>query len=249
MDTDEARAVDMQPERDVDHGCLLDGSRGVNPLDVPAPETSGTSYKMLVERTGATDVLDDDRQIAAVARLLDVHDHHVPGYSKRLAEWAEALARALSCSAKELEAICRAALLHGIGKIDVPETTLKKSARLNDREHTMLRNQPVVAYRMLHDIAGLGAVATLLRHRFEHWDGTGHPDGLKGDAIPVGARILAVVEAYGEMVIGRPGAPKLYFRDAIAALRGEAGTQFDPEVAEAFCAIALESGRDAIKQG
>jgi response regulator RpfG family c-di-GMP phosphodiesterase len=79
------------------------------------------------------------------------------------------------------------------------------------------------------------SVAAILRHREEHWDGTGRPDGLAGNAIPLGARLLSVALAYAEMVIGRPGAPMLYYVDAKAALRRYAGTRFDPAVVAAFC--------------
>jgi HD-GYP domain-containing protein (c-di-GMP phosphodiesterase class II) len=202
------------------------------------PEAGGaTTYPSLVERAGAANVSDEDEQITAVARRLDARNGHVADYSKRLAEWAEALARALRCSDGEILPTRRAALLHDIGKSDVPEATLKKAAGLTDDERNMFEKEPAVAHEMLKDVKGLSDVATILRHRFERWDGAGHPDRLKGDTIPLGARILSVVDAYGEMITGRPGVPKLYYRDAIAALRRESGGRFDPKIAAAFCRI------------
>lgn len=199
------------------------------------PEADGaTTYPGLVERAGAANVSDQDEQIVAVARRLDAHNGHVADYSKRLAEWAEALARVLRCSVQEILSTRRAALLHDIGKIDVPEATLKAAALTDDGLNTF-ENEPAIAHQMLKDVKGLSEVATILRHRFERWDGAGHPDRLKGDTIPIGARILSVVDAYGEMITGRPGVPKLYYRDAIATLRRESGGRFDPEIAAAFC--------------
>lgn len=199
------------------------------------PEADGaTTYPSLVERAGAANASDQDEQIVAVARRLDAHNGHVADYSKRLAEWAEALARVLRCSVQEILSTRRAALLHDIGKIDVPEATLKAAAPTDDGRNTF-ENEPAIAHHMLKDVKGLSDVAAILRHRFERWDGAGHPDRLKGDTIPIGARILSVVDAYGEMITGRPGVPKLYYRDAIATLRRESGARFDPEIAAAFC--------------
>ncbi|HET7379987.1 MAG TPA: HD domain-containing phosphohydrolase, partial [Gaiellales bacterium] len=203
------------------------------------PQEAGgaTTYLDLVERAGAANAPDADKQIVAVARRLDAHNGHVANFSKLLADWAEALARALRCSDPEILSTRRAAFLHDIGKIDVPAATLKKTAGLTDDELAMLEREPAVAHQMLKDAEGLSDVATILRHRFERWDGAGHPDRLKGEAIPLGARILSVVDAYGEMITGRPGVPKLYYRDAIAALQRESGARFDPKLAAAFCRI------------
>lgn len=236
-DDDVAPAAEAQADGDAGREAGHETPPDAKMADVPAPEAAGTTYKVLVERARAAGLPNGDGQITAVAQLLDLHDGHASGYGARLAEWAEALARALSCSTEEIQAARRAAFLHDIGKIDVPETTLRKATGLTADEDAMLRDQPIAAYRMLHDVPGLGDVATILRHRFEQWNGTGRPDGLKGDLIPLGARILAVVETYGEMLTGRPGGPKLYYRDAISVLRGRAGTRFDPKVADTFCQV------------
>jgi HD-GYP domain-containing protein (c-di-GMP phosphodiesterase class II) len=203
------------------------------------PQEAGgaTTYLDLVERAGAANAPDADKQILAVARRLDAHNGHVANFSKLLADWAAALARARQCSDPEILSTRRAAFLHDIGKIDVPAATLKKAAGLTDDELTMLEREPAVAHQMLKDAEGLSDVATILRHRFERWDGAGHPDRLKGEAIPLGARILSVVDAYGEMITGRPGVPKLYYRDAIAALQRESGARFDPNLVAEFCRI------------
>ena len=200
-------------------------------------EPGATTYADLVGRVGVANVSDIDKQIVAVARHLDAHNGHIADYGKRLAEWAEALARALRCSDQDVASTRRAALLHDIGKIDVPAATLKKATAPTDDELGMIRQEPAIAHQMLKDADGLNDVATILRHRFERWDGAGHPDRLTGKAIPLGARVLAVVDAYGEMITGRPGVPKLYYRDAIAGLQRESGTRFDPDVAAAFCRI------------
>src|SRR5215469_1251358 len=176
-----------------------------------------------------------DEQNAAVAKLLDSRAGRTAGYSKRLGGWAEGLARSLACSDEEVRAVRRAALLHDIGTIDVPEMILRKAGGLTADEQAMLEQQPIVAHLMLKDVEGMRGTAAILRHRFEHWAGNGYPDGLKEKAIPIGARILAIVEAYGELITGRPGVPKLYISDTLAALKRASGTLFDPKMTIAFC--------------
>ena len=235
-------ATDAAPEKDRRSAHAGESREPASPnVDVagtpPAEARGATTYADLVERAGAGKA-SDDKQIAAIARRLDAHNSHAADYSKRLAEWAEALARALACSDQEILSTRRAALLHDIGKIDVPAAILKKAAGLTDDELAMFQKEPAIAHQMLKDVTGLSDVATILRHRFERWDGAGHPDGLKGEAIPLGARIVSVVDAYGEMITGRPGVPKLYYRDAISAVQRESGARFDPKIITAFRRIA-----------
>jgi HD-GYP domain-containing protein (c-di-GMP phosphodiesterase class II) len=192
---------------------------------------------MLVERAGAGATPDDDGQVAAVGGLLDAHVGRAKGHSQRLAGWADAIARALTAPEPEVRAVRCAAFLLDIGKVDVPQTTLQKAAGLTPDEQALLDREAAVAYQILKDVQGLGAVAAILQHRFEHWSGAGRPGGLKGDAIPLGARILAIVGVYSEMIAGRPGVPQLYYRDAIAAINRGSGKRFDPKVVAAFSKI------------
>jgi len=172
-----------------------------------------------------------------LARALVTRDARGSGYSERLAAWVEAVAQVLGCREDEVRDFRRGALLHGIGKVCAPVTVLQKPMRLTAEERAMMRQEPVVAEKILQPVEGMQRVASILRHHREKWDGSGYPDKLKANATPVGARILAVVEAYLELITGRPGAPKLYYMDAEATLKRGAGTQFDPRVVAAFCAV------------
>jgi HD-GYP domain-containing protein (c-di-GMP phosphodiesterase class II) len=212
-------------------------SRVVDSFGAPTPGAGRTTYLMLVERAGVKATPDVDGQIAAVSGLLDAHVGHAKGHSQRLAGWAEAIARALAAPEPEVRAVRRAALLHDIGKVDVPQTTLQKASGLTADEQALLDREAAVAHQILKDVQGLDAVSAILQHRFEHWNGAGHPGGLKGDAIPLGARILAIVGAYSEMLAGRPGVPQLYYRDAIAAIKGGSGKRFDPKIVTGFSKI------------
>ncbi len=207
---------------------------------LPAAHKPGDIFAHLMERA-ATLLRKDrraltlDQELLLLARALDARDAHRPGYGERLAAWAEAAAGMLACAKDEIADIRRAALLHDLGTIGVPEAVLQKSGPLTEDDAGALRRAPVVAETVLHPVPEMQAVARILRHCHERWDGGGYPDGLKGDKIPLGARILAVADAYGEMTTGRPDRPMLYHLDAAGELRREAGAQFDPQVVEVFC--------------
>lgn len=230
-DNDAGAEADVDPEVDPRN----QDPQGADTAAEPAAEAGETTYAMLLDRAGAQNVRECDEQIAAVATMLDRRAGRTAGYSKRLAGWAEGLARSLSCPDEEILAIRRATLLYDIGTVDVPETTLRKAGGLTPDEQAMLEQQPIIAHGMLKDVDGMRGVAAVLRHRFEQWGGKGYPDRLKENAIPLGARILAIVEAYGEMITGRPGVPKLYISDTIAALKRGSGTRFDPKLTATFC--------------
>lgn len=173
-----------------------------------------------------------DEQALTLARALDAHSAREAGFSERLAKWAEATARTLGSRPEEIRDTRRAALLHDIGRLGVPAASLPKPGMPDDE--ALATQLPIAADKILRPIKGMHQVATIVRHHYERWDGKGHPDGLRGDAIPVGARILAVSKTYGEMTHGGSGKPKLYHLDAMVLLKRATGTQFDPKVVEAF---------------
>jgi response regulator RpfG family c-di-GMP phosphodiesterase len=183
----------------------------------------------------------DETLAQALSRTLDARCARGVGFSERMARWVDPVARMLGCSEELIGEIRRAALLHDIGKIAVPATSVPTSTRLAAEERAA-KLEPVVAEKILETVEGMEGVAALLRHQYEQWDGNGYPDGLKGDAIPLGARILPVAEAYGDMTSGRRGMVKLHHLDAVAELRRCAGSQFDPRVVDLFCRLVRESG-------
>lgn len=214
---------------------------------LPAPRAVEEVYPLLVER--AAKLLNQERgslkaeeQVAMLGRALDDRDGHRAGYSERIAAWTEATAGMLGCGRDDIADVRRAALLHDLGKIGVPEAILRATARLTEQERRIVRSVPTLAEQVLRPVKGMQGVAAILRHRYEQWDGKGYPDGLKGDKIPLGARILAVVEAYGVMTTVRPYRAMVYSLDAVAELRRCAGAQFDPRVVEAFCNVLKREG-------
>jgi two-component system cell cycle response regulator len=149
---------------------------------------------------------------------------------------AAATAEALGLSPDEVEAVRHASELHDVGKVAIPDAILGKPGPLTDEEWTFVRRHTVIGERIILAAPALARVARLVRASHERWDGTGYPDGLQGEAIPLGARIVAVADAFAAMLAGRPYRMARTPDEALDELRRAAGTQFDPVVVDAWCA-------------
>jgi diguanylate cyclase (GGDEF)-like protein len=174
-----------------------------------------------------------------LAEALSLNGDHALG----AAELGEAVAERLGLSVLERAHVRLAVQLNGLGKLAIPDTLLRKAGELTEAERAYVRDHPLVAERILLRARGLEAVAALVRSSREHVDGSGHPDGLVGDAIPLGSRIVAVCDAFDAMVSHRPWRPPLETNAALAELRAGAGRQFDAAVVDAFAAVIAERSR------
>ena len=154
-----------------------------------------------------------------------------------LGELALAVGRELHMGPEGLDEVARAAELHDVGKIAVPDAILDKAGPLDPVEWGFMRRHPLIGERILLEAPALRPVARLVRSSHERWDGGGYPDGLSGDEIPLGARVVAVCDAFNAMTTERPYREAVSEYDAIEELRACAGTQFDPMVVEAFCRV------------
>lgn len=163
----------------------------------------------------------------------DLHEH-----LHGVAALAAGIARSLGLGAEQVDEVARAAELHDVGKIAIPDAILHKPGPLTPEEWELMREHTVVGDRILGAAPAMRPVARIVRSSHERWDGSGYPDGLEGERIPLGARIVAVCDAYDAMTSERPYQRRLAHADALAELRRCAGTQFDPEVVEAFCVFA-----------
>jgi diguanylate cyclase (GGDEF)-like protein len=172
--------------------------------------------------------------IAALASTLGERDRYTGDHSESVVELAERVGEALALEADALARLRTAALLHDVGKVGVPDQILHKPGPLDEHEWAVMREHPVIGERIMRAIPGMGAVARIIRHEHERWDGQGYPDGIAGAAIPIEARIILACDAYHAMTSDRPYRKAMPHADAVAQLSANAGAQFDPEVVEAL---------------
>lgn len=176
----------------------------------------------------------------ALASAVDAKDAYTHGHSQRVARYASAVARELGFDAEEIERLELAAVLHDVGKIGVPESVLNKPGRLTPAEMSLMKTHPDRGADILSSIRAMRDVLPGVRHHHEWWDGTGYPDGLKGENIPLSARIILVADTFDAMTSTRPYRPGLPAVAAVDEIRRFAGSQFDPRVAESFARLVEE---------
>jgi HD-GYP domain-containing protein (c-di-GMP phosphodiesterase class II) len=182
----------------------------------------------------------DRQSIDVLVSVLEERDSRLAHHLADVAEMAEAVARRRHVAAPQLQTIRQAAELHDVGKLAIPEEILGKPGPLTEDEWEFVRRHTLIGERILGAAPALGAAAKIVRSTHERWDGTGYPDALAGPEIPLGARIVFVCDAFDAMTTGRPYSPALTREQALRELFRCAGTQFDPEVVEAFAAVQGE---------
>ena len=170
----------------------------------------------------------------ALSMMLDLKDLKTGLHATRLAEWAVRVAEQLGVGHEELRDIEFASLLHDIGKIGVPDELLLKPGGLTDEEMDAVRKHPEYGWAILRNIPGFERTSLLVLHHHECFDGSGYPAGLVGEDIPLGARIVAVVDAFDAMLSTRSYRQGLPLQEAIKRLLTASGTQFDPEIVTHF---------------
>jgi diguanylate cyclase (GGDEF)-like protein/putative nucleotidyltransferase with HDIG domain len=181
-----------------------------------------------------------------LAKIIDARDPYVSGHSAKVADYATAIANELKLPAKRVEHVRQAALLHDIGKIGISEQILHKPGELTDEEYEYFQTHAALGADLLETCQGLRHLAPFVRHHHERWDGGGYPDGLRGEQLPLEARILAVSDAIEAMASDRPYRRARSMSQIVAELRRCAGAQFDPAVAEAFVRIIEREGEHLV---
>jgi diguanylate cyclase (GGDEF)-like protein/putative nucleotidyltransferase with HDIG domain len=181
------------------------------------------------------------RAAASLAKAVDARDAYTGSHSQRVAQLATRIAARLGMPREEVELTRLAASLHDLGKLAIPEELLRKPGPLTEPERVVLERHPQIGFRMLESL-GIDPVADWVLHHHERWDGSGYPDGLDGEQIPLGARIIFVADAFDAMTSERLYKDRLGRRAALTELTRCAGTQFDPEIVSAFVEeLATES--------
>jgi putative nucleotidyltransferase with HDIG domain len=168
--------------------------------------------------------------IEALARAIDARDPYTYGHSARVARLSFEIADEIGLPADQLLALSRASLLHDIGKIGVEDRVLRKPGPLDKRETAAMREHPVIGYEMLKGLHFLESSLAGVRHHHEHWDGSGYPDGFRGEAIPIAVRILTVADALDALTSDRPYRVAKSFPEALRTIEVGGGHQFDPAV-------------------
>ncbi|UCF67374.1 MAG: response regulator [Acidobacteriota bacterium] len=185
-----------------------------------------------------------DSTLTALMIALDYRDTETQGHSLRVVEYTSCLARELGIVDPELTSIRRGAMLHDVGKIGIPDAILRKPGPLNAEEWEIMRMHAQLGYEMLKDIPFLAIPASIVLSHQEKWDGSGYPHGLKQEQIPIGARLFAVADTFDAMTSDRPYRAALSYSHSRQELIDYSGSQFDPQVVEAFLRIAEQEWTD-----
>jgi putative nucleotidyltransferase with HDIG domain len=186
-------------------------------------------WKLLSEQEGVLIT-----SVQMMAQAVDLKDPYTSNHSQRVSRYAVRLARSLGLPEEEVERIRVGALMHDIGKIGISGRIIRKPGKLTPEEQALMRQHSVVSANIIAPLEILGESAEMVRHHHEDWDGSGYPDGLARESIPLGSRIIFVADAYDALVTDRPYRKGATKAEALDVIRKHAGTQFAPDVARAF---------------
>ncbi|MBA7668663.1 hypothetical protein ES703_76778 [subsurface metagenome] len=216
------QALRLAKDRGRNQTCLASDA-----LD--AAQTSGVRRKV-AQRLESVSL----NTIYALAATADAKDHYTYGHSQNVSKYAVAIGTALRLPKRRIERLRISALLHDIGKIGLPDSVIRKPGLLNDEEREIVRKHSELGADLISHNSELADCASAIRHHHEWWDGSGYPAGLKGEAIPLEARIIAIAEAYDTMTTPRSYRQTIPPQEAIQELKRCASIQFDPYLVEKF---------------
>jgi len=172
--------------------------------------------------------------IMALIEALNAKDPYTRGHCERVPVYASLIARRLGLTEEELDAIHLASYLHDIGKIGIPDDILNKPSDLTREEYEQVKAHALISSQIVSQIPNLSHIASMVLHHHEHHNGAGYPDGLSGDEIPLGSRILAIADAFDAMTSSRPYCLPIKPQEALQEIKRCAGRQFDPDLAHLF---------------
>ena len=230
--------------------CKKKGGLPYNPSDIELVSILGSHAAIAIENARLFEDLQQANfdSIKALAEALEVKDAYTRGHSDRLVRYAMTIGEKMGLSLQKREEVMYAAILHDIGKIGIREEVLNKPASLTPAEYEEMKSHPAKGAEIVKKIKSLKSVVPLVDHHQERYDGTGYPAGLAGDQIPIGARIVSVLDAFDAMTSNRVYRRSPGYRYALGELKRNAGTQFDPKVVETFLEVLQpedESERDS----
>jgi putative nucleotidyltransferase with HDIG domain len=199
------------------------------------------SRRQAVEIKAAYDTLEAtyDQTLASLISALDARDQETEGHSLRVSALATKLGETLGYTHQQLKVLERGSLLHDIGKIGISDTILHKPGPLNEDEWKIMKLHPNIGARIVEGIPFLQDTIPLIRHHQERWDGTGYPDHLAGEEIPILARMFSIVDAFDALTSNRPYRQKISFAEALQYLHEQAGILFDPNIVPVFETLVI----------
>ncbi|MBL8100601.1 MAG: GAF domain-containing protein [Anaerolineales bacterium] len=200
------------------------------------------SRRQAIEIKAAYDTLEEtyDQTLASLTSALDARDRETEGHSIRVSHLAVKLGEMLKFSSEQLKVLERGSLLHDIGKIGISDTILHKPGKLNDEEWKLMKLHPDIGAKIVEGIPFLEDTIPLIRHHQERWNGTGYPSQLKGEEIPILARLFSVIDAFDALTSNRPYRQKISTEEALIYLREQSGILFDPTIVDAFEKMIVE---------
>jgi len=184
----------------------------------------------------------------ALARAIDAKSNWTAGHSERVTEVALKIGQNMGLDQKKLDDLHRGGLLHDIGKIGIPPEILDKAGKLTEEEYQLMREHVRIGARILEPIEAYGAVIPVVLHHHEYYDGSGYPDGLKGEGIDLGARIFTVADHYDALISDRPYRAGLPREKVIGFIKEDSGTKFDPNVVKAFLEVMAQEDMELQSQ-
>jgi putative nucleotidyltransferase with HDIG domain len=203
-------------------------------------QTASEQLSETIDQTRGSAVSARAKQLAELTNRLGSGRGYTTDHTTAVSLLAVAIGRRLGLGAEDLAVVKLGALLHDVGKVEVPETILSKPAALDEREWRAMRRHAESGERLLHRLVDVPAVLAVVRSHHERWDGDGYPDGKRGEQIPLAARIVAVADAFQAMIEVRPYRNGRSARAALKEIRHHAGSQFDPRCVEALGSAARD---------
>jgi putative nucleotidyltransferase with HDIG domain len=189
------------------------------------------------------------RTLASLVHTIEAKDPYVSNHSSNVATLAHELALAVGLPETQASETACGALLHDIGKIGVPDEIINKPKKLTPTEFSVIQKHPVIGDRIVDPLDGSDILQGPVRHHHEHWDGSGYPDGLRGEEIPLAARIIKVADVFEALISDRPYRPKLSVTEAVKTLQSQAGKQMDPKLVEVFISKVVPNVQELLPEG
>jgi putative nucleotidyltransferase with HDIG domain len=180
------------------------------------------------------------KTISDFIKTIDIESVYTVEHSEKVSRYAVKISEVLNLSENEINLIEEASLLHDIGKIGISRKILFKNGKLTEEENERVKKHPEIAVDIIRSIRNLHSIIPIILHHHEKWNGKGYPDGLKGEDIPLGARIMAVADVYHALTSNRPYRKAYSKNEAVETIKDSSGTHFDPKIVEIFLKILRE---------